>query len=167
MPWKFVPTQREVILRLIQAIFILFVAGVMFRVCVYIYLYSMKSDVCSVIWLQVRIKPGESALAFYTAENKSSTPITGMSTYNVTPMKVWQISLLDYMLNLLYNLKRIKEKILFFQAGIYFNKIQCFCFEEQRLLPGETINMPVSTFLFSFRIICSYDLYTIIATFHS
>lgn len=74
MPWKFIPTQRE-----------------------------------------VRIKPGESALAFYTAENKSSTPITGMSTYNVTPMK----------------------------AGIYFNKIQCFCFEEQRLLPGETINMPV------------------------
>lgn len=38
--------------------------------------------------LQVRVKPGESALAFYTAENKSSTPITGVSTYNVTPMKV-------------------------------------------------------------------------------
>lgn len=37
---------------------------------------------------QVRVKPGESALAFYTAENKSSTPITGVSTYNVTPMKV-------------------------------------------------------------------------------
>lgn len=34
------------------------------------------------------MKPGESALAFYTAENKSSTPITGVSTYNVTPMKV-------------------------------------------------------------------------------
>ncbi|CAK8566215.1 unnamed protein product [Lathyrus sativus] len=74
MPWKFVPTQRE-----------------------------------------VRVKPGESALAFYTAENKSSTPITGVSTYNVTPMK----------------------------AGVYFNKIQCFCFEEQRLLPGEQIDMPV------------------------
>lgn len=64
---------------------------------------------------EVRVKPGESALAFYTAENKSSTPITGMSTYNVTPMK----------------------------AAIYFNKIQCFCFEEQRLLPGEQIDMPV------------------------
>ncbi|XP_073151631.1 cytochrome c oxidase assembly protein COX11, mitochondrial [Henckelia pumila] len=74
MPWKFVPTQRE-----------------------------------------VRVKPGESALAFYTAENKSSSPITGISTYNVTPMK----------------------------AAIYFNKIQCFCFEEQRLLPGEQIDMPV------------------------
>ncbi|KAI3698686.1 hypothetical protein L2E82_42419 [Cichorium intybus] len=58
---------------------------------------------------EVRVKPGESALAFYTAENRSSTPITGMSTYNVTPMK----------------------------AAVYFNKIQCFCFEERRLLPGE------------------------------
>ncbi|XP_019182740.1 PREDICTED: cytochrome c oxidase assembly protein COX11, mitochondrial [Ipomoea nil] len=74
MPWKFIPTQRE-----------------------------------------VRVKPGESALAFYTAENRSSTPITGVSTYNVTPMK----------------------------AAVYFNKIQCFCFEEQRLLPGEQIDMPV------------------------
>ncbi|XP_072974307.1 cytochrome c oxidase assembly protein COX11, mitochondrial [Typha angustifolia] len=74
MPWKFVPTQRE-----------------------------------------VRVKPGESALAFYTAENRSSTPITGVSTYNVTPMK----------------------------AAVYFNKIQCFCFEEQKLLPGEQIDMPV------------------------
>ncbi|WOL11603.1 hypothetical protein Cni_G20367 [Canna indica] len=64
---------------------------------------------------EVRVKPGESALAFYTAENCSSTPITGVSTYNVTPMK----------------------------AAIYFNKIQCFCFEEQRLLPGEQIDMPV------------------------
>ncbi|XP_008244142.1 PREDICTED: cytochrome c oxidase assembly protein COX11, mitochondrial-like [Prunus mume] len=64
---------------------------------------------------EVRVKPGESALAFYTAENQSSTPIVGVSTYNVTPMK----------------------------AAVYFNKIQCFCFEEQRLLPGEQIDMPV------------------------
>lgn len=42
----------------------------------------------SSVYLQVRVKPGESALAFYTAENRSSTPITGVSTYNVTPMKV-------------------------------------------------------------------------------
>ncbi|KAG2241403.1 hypothetical protein Bca52824_096607 [Brassica carinata] len=52
---------------------------------------------------------------FYTAENKISAPITGVSTYNVTPMK----------------------------AGVYFNKIQCFCYEEQRLLPGEQIDVPV------------------------
>ncbi|KAG2320299.1 hypothetical protein Bca52824_013512 [Brassica carinata] len=64
---------------------------------------------------EVRVKPGESVLAFYTAENKSSAPITGVSTYNVTPMK----------------------------AGVYFNKIQCFCFEEQRLLPGEQMDVPV------------------------
>ncbi|KAJ0245259.1 Cytochrome c oxidase assembly protein COX11 [Hirschfeldia incana] len=64
---------------------------------------------------EVRVKPGESVLAFYTAENKSSSPITGVSTYNVTPMK----------------------------AGVYFNKIQCFCYEEQRLLPGEPIDLPV------------------------
>ncbi|KAL9259229.1 Cytochrome c oxidase assembly protein COX11, mitochondrial-like protein [Drosera capensis] len=64
---------------------------------------------------EVRVKPGESALAFYTAENRSSAPIVGVSTYNVTPMK----------------------------AAVYFNKIQCFCFEEQRLLPGEQVDMPV------------------------
>lgn len=64
---------------------------------------------------EVRVKPGESALAFYTAENFSQKAITGVYTYNVTPMR----------------------------AAIYFNKIQCFCFEEQRLLPGEKIDMPV------------------------
>ncbi|PKI78634.1 hypothetical protein CRG98_001011 [Punica granatum] len=38
---------------------------------------------------EVRVNPGQSAFAFYTAENRSSTPITGVSTYNVTPMKVF------------------------------------------------------------------------------
>lgn len=33
------------------------------------------------------------------------------------------------------------------KAGVYFNKIQCFCFEEQRLLPHETIEMPVLFYL--------------------
>lgn len=59
--------------------------------------------------------PGETALAFYTAKNVSERPIVGVSTYNVTPMKV----------------------------GVYFNKIQCFCFEEQRLLGKEEVDMPV------------------------
>lgn len=49
----------------------------------------------------MRVKPGESALAFYTAENKSSAPITGVSTYNVTPMKVYILALpVPYQLSL-------------------------------------------------------------------
>ncbi|KAL6774500.1 COX11 [Auxenochlorella protothecoides x Auxenochlorella symbiontica] len=63
----------------------------------------------------IKIRPGESSLAFYTATNLSDHAITGVSTYNVTPM----------------------------QAGVYFNKIQCFCFEEQKLRPGESIDMPI------------------------
>jgi cytochrome c oxidase assembly protein subunit 11 len=64
---------------------------------------------------RVRVVPGETALAFYTAHNPTERPVTGVSTYNITPMK----------------------------AGVYFNKIQCFCFEEQRLRPHEEIDMPV------------------------
>ena len=64
---------------------------------------------------EVKIVPGETALAFFKAVNKSDKPITGVATYNVTPMR----------------------------AGIYFNKIQCFCFEEQRLRPKEEVDMPV------------------------
>jgi len=67
----------------------------------------------------VRVVPGETALAFYTVKNKSDKAITGVATYNVYPPK----------------------------AGLYFNKIQCFCFEEQRLGPGEEIDMPVFFFL--------------------
>ncbi|KAI3435846.1 hypothetical protein D9Q98_001904 [Chlorella vulgaris] len=63
----------------------------------------------------VKLHPGQSTLAFYTAENRCEQAITGVSTYNVAPQ----------------------------QAGQYFNKIQCFCFEEQRLRPGEKIDMPV------------------------
>ena len=64
---------------------------------------------------KVVVHPGETTLAFYTATNLSDQPVTGVSTYNVAPAR----------------------------AGLYFNKIQCFCFEEQRLLPGETLDMPV------------------------
>lgn len=63
----------------------------------------------------VVVRPGQSALAFFTARNLGERPVTGVSTYNVAPQ----------------------------QAGAHFNKVQCFCFEEQRLLPGEAVDMPV------------------------
>ncbi|XP_063691141.1 uncharacterized protein LOC134823549 isoform X2 [Bolinopsis microptera] len=63
----------------------------------------------------VSLVPGETCLAFFTAKNNSARVITGISTYNVTP----------------------------FEAGAYFNKIQCFCFDEQTLNPGEELDMPV------------------------
>ena len=69
--------------------------------------------------LDVKVVPGETALSFFTATNHSDKAITGVATYNVHPPKV----------------------------GLYFNKIQCFCFEEQRLLPGETVDMPVFFFI--------------------
>lgn len=64
---------------------------------------------------EVRVLPGETALAFYTATNKSSEDVIGVATYSVTPA----------------------------QVAPYFSKIQCFCFEEQRLNKGETVDMPV------------------------
>ncbi|XP_054762923.2 cytochrome c oxidase assembly protein COX11, mitochondrial-like [Lytechinus pictus] len=64
---------------------------------------------------EVKVVPGETALAFYSAMNPTNKPIVGISTYNVVP----------------------------FDAGQYFNKIQCFCFEEQRLNPHEQVDMPV------------------------
>ncbi|KAL0117971.1 hypothetical protein PUN28_008978 [Cardiocondyla obscurior] len=64
---------------------------------------------------EITIIPGETALAFYTATNPTDHPIVGISTYNVIP----------------------------FEVGQYFNKIQCFCFEEQMLNPQEQVDMPV------------------------
>eukprot|EP00551_Chaetoceros_affinis_P006139 CAMPEP_0203673342 /NCGR_PEP_ID=MMETSP0090-20130426/11995_1 /ASSEMBLY_ACC=CAM_ASM_001088 /TAXON_ID=426623 /ORGANISM="Chaetoceros affinis, Strain CCMP159" /LENGTH=351 /DNA_ID=CAMNT_0050538969 /DNA_START=35 /DNA_END=1090 /DNA_ORIENTATION=+ len=69
--------------------------------------------------LDVKVVPGETALSFFTAKNHSDKAITGVATYNVHPPR----------------------------AGLHFNKIQCFCFEEQRLLPGETVDMPVFFFI--------------------
>ncbi len=62
---------------------------------------------------------GETGLAFYTATNLSTVPIIGSATYNVQPAK----------------------------AGEYFRKIQCFCFTEQILAPGETMEMPMTYFI--------------------
>lgn len=61
---------------------------------------------------EIRVAPGETALAFYKAKNPTDQPVIGVSTYNVIP----------------------------FEAGAYFNKIQCFCFEEQQLNPYEEVS---------------------------
>jgi cytochrome c oxidase assembly protein subunit 11 len=67
----------------------------------------------------VELTVGENALIFYSATNLSNQPTMGTAVYNVTPHK----------------------------AGLYFNKIQCFCFEEQLLQPNQSIMMPVSFFI--------------------
>ena len=66
-----------------------------------------------------KVHVGENGLALYEAVNNGDVPIVGTATYSVTPHK----------------------------AGIYFNKLQCFCFTEQVLQPGERIEMPVSYFV--------------------
>ncbi|XP_018423888.1 PREDICTED: cytochrome c oxidase assembly protein COX11, mitochondrial [Nanorana parkeri] len=68
---------------------------------------------------EIYLVPGETALAFYKAKNSTDKPVIGVSTYNVIP----------------------------YEAGQYFNKIQCFCFEEQRLNPHEEVDMPVFFFI--------------------
>jgi cytochrome c oxidase assembly protein subunit 11 len=66
-----------------------------------------------------KVKIGENALAFYRAANTSDRPAWGMATFNVYPE----------------------------QAAPFFNKVQCFCFTEQLLKPGESVEMPVSFFI--------------------
>jgi len=67
----------------------------------------------------VNVKIGARNIAFFTATNLSDLPVTGTATYNVTPN----------------------------QSGAYFNKIQCFCFNQQTLAPGQTVRMPVIFFV--------------------
>ncbi|KAA9008066.1 cytochrome c oxidase assembly protein [Histidinibacterium aquaticum] len=68
---------------------------------------------------EMEIRIGETGLAFFEASNPTDKPIAGQAAYNVTP----------------------------YQAGGFFDKIECFCFTEQVLAPGETVQMPVSFFV--------------------
>lgn len=67
----------------------------------------------------VTVAIGKNRLVAFRAANESNEPTRGTATYNVTP----------------------------FAAGKYFNKIQCFCFNEQRLAPHQSANLPVSFFI--------------------
>lgn len=69
--------------------------------------------------LEIKLRVGEVGLAFYTARNESNKTVLGTATFNVTPPK----------------------------AGVYFNKVECFCFEEQVLKPGESAKLPVTFFV--------------------
>ncbi|MEO1679964.1 MAG: cytochrome c oxidase assembly protein [Pseudomonadota bacterium] len=68
---------------------------------------------------EVEIRIGETGLAFYEAYNPTDKPVAGSASFNVAP----------------------------FQAGGFFVKIDCFCFEEQVLQPGQRVQMPVSFYV--------------------
>ena len=68
---------------------------------------------------EMELRIGETGLAFYEAYNPTDHPVAGQASYNVTP----------------------------YAAGAFFEKIECFCFTEQVLAPGERVQMPVSFFV--------------------
>jgi len=68
---------------------------------------------------EMTLRIGETGLAFYEAHNPTDHPVAGQAAYNVTP----------------------------YEAGYFFDKIECFCFAEQVLQPGETVEMPVSFYV--------------------
>jgi len=68
---------------------------------------------------QVEMRIGETGLVFYEAYNPTDRPVAGTASYNVTP----------------------------YEAGNFFTKIDCFCFEQQVLQPGERVEMPVTFFV--------------------
>ncbi len=68
---------------------------------------------------EMTLRIGETGLAFYEAHNPTDHPVAGQASYNVTP----------------------------YEAGYFFDKIECFCFTEQVLQPGETVEMPVSFYV--------------------
>jgi cytochrome c oxidase assembly protein subunit 11 len=65
------------------------------------------------------VRLGQRQMAFFYAKNNSDVPVTGQASFNVSPD----------------------------QTGSYFNKVQCFCFTEQTLQPGEEVHMPVLFFV--------------------
>jgi cytochrome c oxidase assembly protein subunit 11 len=67
----------------------------------------------------VDMKIGEKMMVFYEVTNTSDKPIRAMASYNVIPEKV----------------------------GLYFKKIECFCFKEQTYEPGKTVKLPVVFFV--------------------
>ena len=69
--------------------------------------------------IDTKVKVGETGLAFYQVRNRTSKPFVGIAIYNVTPDK----------------------------AAQYFNKIHCFCFEEQEIAAHEVADMPVQFFI--------------------
>jgi len=68
---------------------------------------------------EMAVHPGEQNEVFFRAVNRSAAPITARAVYNVTPAK----------------------------AGIYFDKLQCFCFNNQTLAPGQSVDMGVVFFV--------------------
>ncbi|GAA3869043.1 cytochrome c oxidase assembly protein [Celeribacter arenosi] len=68
---------------------------------------------------EMELRIGETGLAFYEATNPTDRPIAGSASYNVAP----------------------------YEAGGFFTKIDCFCFEMQVLQPGETVLMPVTFYV--------------------
>ena len=68
---------------------------------------------------QIKLRNGETATVYYRVTNRSDREISAIASYNVTPD----------------------------QAGIYFNKISCFCFNEQTLKAGETAEWPIVFYL--------------------
>ncbi|RMA43024.1 cytochrome c oxidase assembly protein [Rhodophyticola porphyridii] len=67
----------------------------------------------------MELRIGETGLAFYEAYNPTDQPIAGTASYNVAP----------------------------FDAGLYFSKIECFCFQQQVLEPGQRVEMPVTFYV--------------------
>ncbi len=68
---------------------------------------------------EMELRIGETGLAFYEAYNPTDKPVAGSASYNVAP----------------------------YEAGGFFSKIDCFCFEEQVLAPGERVQMPVTFYV--------------------